>query len=63
MTVDNLLGPFIEGLKDYFSLLKRKKMAKYRVDYQRYRLRQMEELIAANNSHYFLQGRKIDDLR
>ena len=63
VTIDNIFGPFLNGIKDYFSLLKRKKMAKYRVDYQRYKLRQMEELIAQNNSHHFLSGRRVDDLR
>lgn len=62
-TVENIFGPAINGLKDYFSLLKKKKMSKYRVDYQRYRLRQMEELIAKNSSHYFITGSKINDLR
>jgi len=58
-----LFAPVITGLKDFFSLPKKRKMSKYRVDYQMYKLRQMEDLIAKNHDHYFLSGRKINDVR
>ncbi len=58
-----LLAPLISSLKDILSIMKKKKMAKYRLDYQIYKLKQMESLIAENNSHYFITGRKIDDIR
>ncbi len=58
-----MIAPFVEGLKDFFSLTKKRKMSKYRVDYQMYRLNQMEQLIAQNNSHFFITGSKIDDIR
>ena len=50
-------------LKDIFSVRKKLKMAQYRVNYQQYKLRQMEQLIAENNEHVFLRGNKINELR
>ena len=38
-------------------------MAQYRVNYQHYKLRQMEQLIAENNEHVFLKGNKLNELR
>ena len=61
--VNVLFGSIIEGVKEYFTLLKKRKMAYYRVDYQRYRLDQMEKLIADNNNHAFLTGQKLNDVR
>ncbi len=63
LTPKILLDQVTAYMKDAFSLMKKKKMAKYRVDYQVYRLRQMEKLIAENNSHYFIAGKKINDIR
>ena len=60
---DVLLAPLVAYIKDSLSILKKRKYSKYRLDYQQYRLRQMEELIAKNSSHYFLNNRKIDEFR
>ena len=50
-------------LKDMLSCRKKLKIAKYRLNYQMYKLNEMEKLIAENNSHNFLQGNKINHLR
>ena len=42
---------------------KKLKMAQYRVNYQQYKLQQMEQLIAENNEHVFLRGNKLNELR
>lgn len=49
--------------KDIFTVKKKLKMAQYRVSYQQFKLRQMEQLIAENNEHVFLKGNKINELR
>lgn len=49
--------------KDIFTVKKKLKMAQYRVNYQQFKLRQMEQLIAENNEHVFLKGNKINELR
>jgi len=49
--------------KDIFTVKKKLKMAQYRVNYQQFKLRQMEQLIAQNNEHVFLKGNKINELR
>jgi len=52
-----------DGLKDLFSMTKKKKIARYRLNYQIYKLQQMESLIMENNEHVFLKGRKFNELR
>ena len=47
-------------IKDYLTMNKKLKMAKYRLNYQMYKLNQMEQLIAENNDHVFLRGNKIN---
>lgn len=49
--------------KDIFTVKKKLKIAQYRVNYQQFKLRQMEQLIAENNEHVFLKGNKINELR
>lgn len=49
--------------KDIFTVKKKLKMAQYRVNYQQYKFRQMEQLIAENNEHVFLRGNKLNELR
>ncbi len=49
--------------KDIFTVKKKLKMAQYRVNYQQYKLKQMEQLIAQNNEHVFLKGNKLNELR
>ncbi|GBF23253.1 hypothetical protein tpqmel_0657 [Candidatus Gastranaerophilus sp. (ex Termes propinquus)] len=50
-------------MKEVFSITKKKKVAQYRLSYQMYKLRQMETLIAANNDHHFLKGKKFNEMR
>ena len=47
-------------IKDYLTMNRKLKMAKYRVNYQMYKLNQMEQLIAENNEHVFLRGNKLN---
>lgn len=54
---------FIEALKNFLTVGKKKKMAQYRVNSQVYKVRKMEQLIAQSNEHLFLQGRKINEIR
>lgn len=50
----------IAMVKDYLTMNRKLKMAKYRVNYQMYKLNQMEQLIAENNEHVFLRGNKLN---
>lgn len=50
-------------LKDFLTFNKKIKMARYRVNYQRYKLDQMEKIIAQNNEHVFLKGRTLNQTR
>lgn len=53
----------VASLKEMLSITKKKKIAAYRLSYQMYKLRQMENLIAANNDHVFLKGKKFNEMR
>lgn len=58
-----VINMFVEIIKDYLTMGKKLKMAKYRVNYQMYKLDQMEKLIAKNNEHVFLYGNKFNTTR
>ncbi len=64
---NNPIKAFIDGtvstVKDMLSINKKRKLAKYRLNYQMYKLNQMEKLIAANNEHVFLRGNKFNEMR
>ncbi|MBQ2645246.1 hypothetical protein IJG14_06725 [bacterium] len=53
----------ISQLKDFLTFKQKMKMAKYRVNYQKYKLDQMQKLIAQNNEHVFLKGRTLNETR
>ena len=54
------LNQIVAMIKDYLTMNRKLKMAKYRVNYQMYKLNQMEQLIAENNEHVFLRGNKLN---
>ena len=64
---NNPIKAFVDGTvattKDMLSINKKRKLAKYRLNYQMYKLNQMEKLIAANNEHVFLRGNKFNEMR
>ncbi|HIS54802.1 TPA: hypothetical protein IAA82_07615 [Candidatus Galligastranaerophilus gallistercoris] len=52
-----------QSIKDVLTIRKKQKLVKYRLNYQMGKLKQMEKLIAANNDHVFLRGRKFNETR
>ena len=63
----NPIKAMIDGtvatIKDILTIRKKQKLVKYRLNYQIGKLKQMEKLIAANNDHVFLRGRKFNETR
>ena len=53
----------VEGIKDFLTIKKKLKMAQYRLNYHRHQLHKMEQLIAENSQHSFLQGTNLDQKR
>ncbi len=51
------------SVKEFLAINKKIKMARYRLNYQKYRLSQMEQIIAQNNEHVFLRGRTLNETR
>lgn len=58
-----MLITMISMLKEMLSTPQKRKIAKYRVNYQMHKLREMEDMIAKNNEHAFLRGRKFNEMR
>lgn len=58
-----MLEQFETKLREALTMRKKAQIAQYRVNYQKFRLNQMEKLIAESNQHSFLKGNKIDRLR
>lgn len=54
---------FVEMLKDFLTMNKKLKMARYRLNYHQHQLMRMESLIAENNDHMFLKGKNINEVR
>lgn len=61
--IKSFSATIVTQLKDFLTIGKKMKMAKYRVSYQRYKLDQMQKLIAQNNEHVFLKGRTLNETR
>ena len=53
----------LEGLKDFLTAGKKKKLAQYRLNSIMYKSQKMEQIIAQSNEHLFLQGRKVNEIR
>lgn len=53
----------VEALKDMLSAKQKLRLSKYRVSYHQHQLNMMEKLIAENNEHTFLRGKKINEQR
>lgn len=58
--IQSFVNQIVSMVKDYLTMNRKLKMAKYRVNYQMYKLNQMEQLIAENNEHVFLRGNKLN---
>jgi len=53
----------VDIIKDFLTMNKKLKMSQYRLNYHKHQLNKMESLIAENNDHVFLKGRKINHIR
>ncbi len=61
--VQAIANSVVEGIKDFLTIRKKLKMAQYRLNYHRYQLNKMEQLIAENSQHNFLKGANLDQKR
>ncbi len=61
--IKNIINGSVAMMKDILTIRKKQKLVKYRLNYQIGKLKQMEKLIAANNDHVFLKGRKFNETR
>lgn len=58
-----LSDSLVKAIKDFLTMNKKLKMAQYRLNYHKHQLYRMESLIAENNDHAFLRGKKINEVR
>ena len=61
--VKSMVSSFLEGVRDFLTMNKKRKMATYRLNYHRHQLQKMEQLIAENNQHAFLKGNNLNQTR
>jgi len=61
--VKSMVSSFLEGVRDFLTMNKKRKMAMYRLNYHRHQLQKMEQLIAENNQHAFLKGNNLNQTR
>ena len=54
---------FVEGLRDFLTMNKKRKMAQYRLNYHMHQFKKMVQLIAENNQHTFLKGNNLNETR
>ena len=62
-SVKSMSESFMEGIKEFLSMNKKRKMAQYRLNYHRHQFQKMEQLIAENNQHTFLRGNNLNETR
>ena len=61
--IKSMINSFTEGLKEFLTINKKRKMAQYRLNYHRHQFQKMEKLIAENNQHTFLKGNNLNETR
>lgn len=61
--IQAMANSIVEGIKDFLTVKKKLRMAQYRLNYHRHQLNKMEQLIAENSQHSFLNGANIDQKR
>ena len=54
---------FVEGIKEFLTMNKKRKMAQYRLNYHRHQFQKMEQLIAEKNQNTFLKGNNLNETR
>jgi len=61
--LQSMSSGLVDMVKNFLTMHKKRNMAKYRLHYHNSQLRKMETLIAENNEHTFLRGKKINEVR
>ena len=61
--IKSMSDSFVEGIREFLTMNKKRKMAQYRLNYHRHQFQKMEQLIAYNNQHTFLRGNNLNETR
>lgn len=61
--IKSIKDSLVEGIKEFLTMNKKRKMAQYRLNYHRHQFQKMEQLIAENNQHIFLRGNNLNETR
>ena len=57
------LTEFIASVKDLCTVKTKLKKIKFRINYERYKLKKTELILAQNSEHVFLKGRQLNQTR
>jgi len=61
--VKNFIIPTINYINELLSVKKKLKKIEYRINYERYKLKKTELILAQNSEHVFLKGRSLNQTR
>lgn len=53
----------LNSLQELLSINKMKKKIAYRINYEKYKLKKTELILAQNQDHVFIKGRKLNQIR
>lgn len=53
----------INSFQELFSLKQKLKKIQYRINYEKYKLKKTELILAQNQDHVFIKGRKLNQIR
>ena len=53
----------LASLQELFSLKEKLKKIQYRINYEKYKLKKTELILAQNQDHVFIKGRKLNQTR
>ena len=53
----------VASIKELISIEEKRKKIEYRINYEKYKLKKTELILAQNSEHFFLRGRSLNQTR
>lgn len=61
--VKMIINQFLTTIKELITVKQKLKKIEYRINYERYKLKKTELILAQNSEHVFLRGRSLNQTR
>lgn len=59
----DMIAQMLNSIQELLSINKMKKKIAYRINYEKYKLKKTELILAQNQDHVFIKGRKLNQIR